>query len=102
MRGPAEPRTPVEEQARAIVNEQVRDAYGAAFRVGALVTLLAIPFTLTMRRKPGDVHAARGRRAAGRPPLERSRRSRAAPFPYIRAHARSRRIRPRGLPAQEA
>jgi EmrB/QacA subfamily drug resistance transporter len=50
------PRTPVEEKARAIVNEQVRDAYGAAFRAGGLVTLLAFPFTLTMRRKPGDVH----------------------------------------------
>ena len=49
------PRTPVEEKARGIVNEQVRDAYGAAFRAGALVTLLAFPFTLTMRRKPGDV-----------------------------------------------
>ena len=37
------------------MNEQVRDAYGAAFTAGALVTLLAFPFTLTMRRKPGDV-----------------------------------------------
>jgi hypothetical protein len=49
------PRTPIEEQARAIVNEEARDAYGAAFRAGALVTLLAFPFSLTMRRKPGDV-----------------------------------------------
>ena len=59
------PRTPIEEQARAIVNEEMRDAYGAAFRAGALVTLLAFPFALTMRRKPGDVHegpAGRGRR----------------------------------------
>jgi EmrB/QacA subfamily drug resistance transporter len=52
-----EPRTPIEEEARAIVNEEIRDAYGAAFRAGALVTLLAFPFALTMRRKPGDVHA---------------------------------------------
>jgi EmrB/QacA subfamily drug resistance transporter len=49
------PRTPTEEEARNIVNEEVRDAYGAAFRAGALVTLAAFPFSLTMRRKPGDV-----------------------------------------------
>ena len=51
------PRTPVEERARAVVNEEISDAYAAAYRVGALVTLLAFPFTLTMRRKPGDVMA---------------------------------------------
>jgi hypothetical protein len=50
------PQTPTEEQARTIVNEEVRDAYGAAYRVGGLVILLAFPFTLTMRLKPGDVH----------------------------------------------
>jgi len=44
--------------ADAIVKEEVRDAYGAAFRVGAVVVLLAIPFSLTMRRKPSDVHGA--------------------------------------------
>ena len=38
--------------------EHVRDAYGAAFRVAALVTLLAIPFTLTMRLRPGEVASA--------------------------------------------
>jgi EmrB/QacA subfamily drug resistance transporter len=37
--------------------EHVRDAYGAAFRVAAFVTLLAIPFTLTMRRRPGELVA---------------------------------------------
>ena len=52
------PQTPTEEQAREIVNEEVRDAYGAAFRAGGLVTLLALPFALTMRRKPGDVQEA--------------------------------------------
>jgi EmrB/QacA subfamily drug resistance transporter len=51
----AAPRTPVERRARTVVNEQVRDAYGNAFRVGAFVVLLAIPFSLTMRRKPSDV-----------------------------------------------
>jgi hypothetical protein len=50
------PRTPIEKEARAIVNEEISDAYGAAFTAGALVTLLAFPFALTMRRKPGDVH----------------------------------------------
>ena len=35
--------------------EELRDAYGARSAAGAVVTLLAIPFSLTMRRKPGDV-----------------------------------------------
>jgi EmrB/QacA subfamily drug resistance transporter len=51
------PRTPIERQARHIVNEQVRDSYSVAFRVAALVTLLAIPFSLTMRRRPTEAHA---------------------------------------------
>ena len=46
------PRTPFERRAQEVVKEHVRDAYGAAFRVAALVTLLAIPFSLTMRRRP--------------------------------------------------
>jgi hypothetical protein len=37
--------------------EHARDAYAAAFRVAAFVTLLAIPFTLTMRRRPGEAAA---------------------------------------------
>src|SRR4030095_11724243 len=37
--------------------EHVRDAYGAAFRVAPVVTLLSIPFTLTMRRRPGELVA---------------------------------------------
>jgi EmrB/QacA subfamily drug resistance transporter len=49
------PRTPVEREAGAIVDEQVRDSFGAAFRVAALVTMLAIPFSLTMRRRPSQV-----------------------------------------------
>jgi hypothetical protein len=52
------PRTPVERQAKSAVDEELRDAYGAAFRAGAIVILLALPFTLTMRRKPGDVQEA--------------------------------------------
>ena len=39
----------------AVGRADLRDAYGAAFRVGALVVLLAIPFSLTMRLKPSDV-----------------------------------------------
>jgi hypothetical protein len=50
-----EPKTPIERQARAIVREHVRDSYGAAMHVAAFVTLLAIPFSLTMRRRPGEV-----------------------------------------------
>jgi MFS family permease len=45
--------------------EVVRDAYGAAFRVAALVTLLAIPFSLMMRRSPVQVAAAEVPAAAG-------------------------------------
>ena len=44
------------ERATQIVKEELRDAYGAAFRVGAFVILLAIPFSWTMRLKPSDVH----------------------------------------------
>ena len=61
-----EPRTPVEERARLVVDEELRDAYGAAFRVGAFVILLAIPFSWTMRRKPSDVQAASRRRGCRR------------------------------------
>jgi EmrB/QacA subfamily drug resistance transporter len=52
------PRTPFARRARMIVNEHVRDAYGAAFRVAGFVVLLAIPFSLTMRRSPVQVAMA--------------------------------------------
>jgi EmrB/QacA subfamily drug resistance transporter len=39
----------------AVGHAELRDAYADAFRVGAFVVLLAIPFSLTMRRKPSDV-----------------------------------------------
>ena len=42
--------------AREIVREEARDAYGKAFLVGGFVVLLGIPFSLTMRRGPSDVH----------------------------------------------
>ncbi|MEA2472927.1 MAG: hypothetical protein QOE06_842 [Thermoleophilaceae bacterium] len=46
-------------EAHSLVSpDTVRDAFGAAFRVAALSTLLAIPFALLMRRSPADAHAA--------------------------------------------
>jgi EmrB/QacA subfamily drug resistance transporter len=45
--------------------EQLRDAYSAAFRVAAFVTLLAIPFSLAMRRGPAQVAAAQAAATAG-------------------------------------
>ena len=38
--------------------EDARDAFGQAFRVAALCVLLAVPFALSMRRRPADAHAA--------------------------------------------
>ena len=40
----------------SIAREEARDAYGRAFLVGGFVVLLGIPFSLTMRRGPSDVH----------------------------------------------
>jgi EmrB/QacA subfamily drug resistance transporter len=59
-----EPRNPVERTALGIVEEHVRDSYGAAFRVAAFVTLLGIPFALTMRRRPGEVASSAAAAAA--------------------------------------
>jgi MFS transporter len=63
LENPADPNTPrakphsaVERKASEIVGEHVRDSYGVAFRVAAFVTLLGVPFTLTMRRRPMDAH----------------------------------------------
>jgi EmrB/QacA subfamily drug resistance transporter len=45
--------------------QQVRDGYGAAFRVAGLCAFLAVPFAATMRKRPMDVvHAAREQAAA--------------------------------------
>jgi hypothetical protein len=35
-----------------------------AFRVAAFVTLLGIPFAVTMRRRPGEAHRAEAAAAA--------------------------------------
>jgi EmrB/QacA subfamily drug resistance transporter len=52
---PAPARTPIQRQAREIVDDHVRNSFAAAIRVAAFVTLLGIPFSLTMRRRPGEV-----------------------------------------------
>jgi hypothetical protein len=59
------PATGIERRADRIVDEHVRDSFGAAFRVAAFVTLLAIPFSLTMRRLPAGVTAAEPAPAGG-------------------------------------
>jgi MFS family permease len=50
------PAEPSPTRSREIVREETRDAYGKAFLVGGFVVLLGIPFSLTMRRGPSDVH----------------------------------------------
>lgn len=55
---PAEPRTSVERQVAVAAADVRRDAFAAGFRVAALSVLLALPFALAMRRRPGEVQAA--------------------------------------------
>jgi EmrB/QacA subfamily drug resistance transporter len=50
---------------REIFREEARDAYGTTFFVGGVVILIAIPFSLTMRRRPADVHRGSEAVAAG-------------------------------------
>jgi EmrB/QacA subfamily drug resistance transporter len=47
-------RTQIERRAKQIVDEHVRDSYSVAFRTAAFVAFLAVPFSLTMRRRPGE------------------------------------------------
>ena len=54
-RRPPKPATSAERRAERIVEEHVRNSYAAALRVASLVTLFAIPFSMTMRRRPGDI-----------------------------------------------
>jgi MFS family permease len=49
---------PAAGEARQILEEELRDAYGRPFLVGGFVTLLAVPFALTMRRRPSEAQAA--------------------------------------------
>jgi EmrB/QacA subfamily drug resistance transporter len=48
------PRGPVEREVAGAAAEAARDAFAAGFRVAALSVLLAVPFALTMRRRPAD------------------------------------------------
>jgi EmrB/QacA subfamily drug resistance transporter len=61
------PRTPVQHKARLIFDGHVRNAYGAAIGVAAFVTLLGIPFSLTMRRRPGEAASPEMAAAAAAP-----------------------------------
>jgi EmrB/QacA subfamily drug resistance transporter len=60
-----EAKTGIERRADRIVDEHVRDAFGDALRVAALVTLLAIPFSLTMRRRPAEAALEEAAAVAG-------------------------------------
>jgi hypothetical protein len=61
---PFEPRNRVEELVAAEAAGAARDAFGAGFRVAALAVLLAVPFALTMRRRPAEAHMAEAAAAA--------------------------------------
>ena len=62
---PFVPRDAVERRTAVLAADAARDAFAASFRVAALCVVLAMPFTLTMRRSPGEVHAAPAVAAAG-------------------------------------
>jgi hypothetical protein len=62
---PFEPRGPVERRLDHIADEAARDSFADGFRAAALATLLAIPFTLTMRRRPAEAHGVEAVAAAG-------------------------------------
>jgi Major Facilitator Superfamily len=57
------PRNGVERRVAGVTGEAARDAFAAGFRVAALFVVLALPFSLTMRRRPADAHV--GAAAAG-------------------------------------
>jgi hypothetical protein len=58
------PRNRVERAVGQTALDAVRDAFAAGFRVAALAVLLAVPFSLTMRRRPADAHAGAAAAAA--------------------------------------
>lgn len=60
-----EPRTPAEREVAAAAADVRRDAFAAGFRVGALAVVLALPFALAMRRRPGEAGPAPAAAAAG-------------------------------------
>ena len=61
---PFRPRNRVEGAVARTVLDAVRDAFAAGFRVAALAVLLAVPFSLTMRKRPADAHAGAAAAAA--------------------------------------
>jgi hypothetical protein len=61
---PQAPHDPVGRAASRLAAEASRDSFGSGFRVAALAVLLALPFALTMRRRPADARAAAGARAS--------------------------------------
>lgn len=60
-----QPSGPLERRVAAAAADARRDAFAAGFRVAALAVLLALPFTLAMRRRPGEVHVAAAAASAG-------------------------------------
>ncbi len=63
----AAPRDPAAREAEADAREDVRDAFGAAWRVAALFALVALPFTLALRSPPVRLGAGTDPRAAAAP-----------------------------------
>jgi EmrB/QacA subfamily drug resistance transporter len=54
---PFRPRNEAESRVSELAAGAARDGFGAGFRVAALSVLLAIPFALTMRRRPAEAQA---------------------------------------------
>jgi len=59
------PHGPVELKLDHIANQAARDSFSSGFKVAGLAVLLAVPLTLTMRRRPAEAHAAEAVAAAG-------------------------------------
>jgi EmrB/QacA subfamily drug resistance transporter len=60
-----EPHGPVELKLDHIANEAARDSFSSGFKVAGFAVLLAIPFALTMRRRPAEAHSPEALAAAG-------------------------------------
>jgi EmrB/QacA subfamily drug resistance transporter len=51
---PFRPRGELERRVGGLAREAARDGFAAGFRVAALAVLLAVPFSLLLRRRPGE------------------------------------------------
>ena len=60
---PFEPRGALEREVATLAREAARDGFAAGFRVAALAVLLAVPFSLLLRRRPGELGAPEKRTA---------------------------------------